>query len=240
MKRTTIKELYTSPESFGGKEITVAGWIRTVRASNAFGFIELADGSTFPRLQIVLEADKLQNYTEIAKLNVGAAIIAKGEFVLTPEAKQPFELKAVTIEVEGVSTPDFPLQKKKTSLEFLRTMPHLRARTNTFQAVFRVRSEAAYAIHKFFNEEGFVYVNTPLITVSDCEGAGDMFRVTALDMDNPPKTEDGKVDFSQDFFGKAANLTVSGQLQGECFAQAFAKIYTFGPTFRAERSFTYK
>ena len=238
MKRTTIKELYASPEAFADKEVTVAGWTRTVRASNAFGFMELADGSTFPRLQIVFEADKLENYTEIAKLNVGAAVIARGIFVLTPGAKQPFELKATKMEVEGVSTPDFPLQKKKTSLEFLRTIPHLRARTNTFQAVFRVRSEAAYAIHKFFNDEGFVYVNTPLITVSDCEGAGEMFRVTALDMDNPPRTEDGKVDFSQDFFGKAANLTVSGQLQGECFAQAFAKIYTFGPTFRAERSNT--
>ena len=238
MKRTTIKELYASPEAFADKEVTVAGWARTVRASNAFGFMELADGSTFPRLQIVFEADKLENYTEIAKLNVGAAVIARGIFVLTPDAKQPFELKATSMEVEGVSTPDFPLQKKKTSLEFLRTIPHLRARTNTFQAVFRVRSEAAYAIHKFFNDEGFVYVNTPLITVSDCEGAGEMFRVTALDMDNLPKTEDGKVDFSEDFFGKAANLTVSGQLQGETFAQAFAKIYTFGPTFRAERSHT--
>ena len=238
MKRTTIKELFASPEAFGEKEITVAGWIRTVRASNAFGFIELADGSTFPRLQIVLEASNLANYTEISKLNVGAAIVAKGIFVLTPSAKQPFELKATSIEVEGVSTPDFPLQKKKTSLEFLRTIPHLRARTNTFQAVFRVRSEAAYAIHKFFNQRGFVYVNTPLITVSDCEGAGEMFRVTSFDLENIPQTDDGKVDFSQDFFGKAANLTVSGQLNGECFAQAFAKIYTFGPTFRAERSNT--
>ena len=238
MKRTTIKELYASPEAFDGKAITVAGWIKTVRSSNAFGFIELGDGSTFPKLQIVLEAEKLANYTEITRQNVGAAIIARGTLVLTPEAKQPFELKAESIEVEGVSTPDFPLQKKKTSLEFLRTVPHLRARTNTFQAVFRVRSEAAFAIHKFFNEQGFVYVNTPLITVSDCEGAGEMFRVTSLDMDDLPKTEDGRVDFTKDFFGKAANLTVSGQLNGECFAQAFAKIYTFGPTFRAERSNT--
>ena len=238
MKRTTIKELYASPEAFADKEVTVAGWTRTVRASNAFGFMELADGSTFPRLQIVFEADKLENYTEIAKLNVGAAVIARGIFVLTPGAKQPFELKATKMEVEGVSTPDFPLQKKKTSLEFLRTIPHLRARTNTFQAVFRVRSEAAYAIHKFFNDEGFVYVNTPLITVSDCEGAGEMFRVTALDMDNPPRTEDGKVDFSQDFYGKPTNQTVSGQLNGETFAMAFRNIYTFGPTFRAENSNT--
>jgi asparagine--tRNA ligase len=238
MKRTTIKELYASPGAFDGKAITVAGWIKTMRSSNAFGFIELGDGSTFPKLQIVLEAEKLANYTEITKQNVGAAIVARGTLVLTPEAKQPFELKAESIEVEGASTPDFPLQKKKTSLEFLRTVPHLRARTNTFQAVFRVRSEAAFAIHKFFNEQGFVYVNTPLITVSDCEGAGEMFRVTSLDMDDLPKTEDGRVDFTKDFFGKAANLTVSGQLNGECFAQAFAKIYTFGPTFRAERSNT--
>ena len=238
MKRTTIKELYAAPEQFADTTVTVAGWIKTVRSSNAFGFIELGDGSTFPRLQIVFEADKLSNYTEIAKQNVGAAIACRGTFVLTPDAKQPFELKAESIEVEGPSTPDFPLQKKKTSLEFLRTIPHLRPRTNTFQAVFRVRSEAAFAIHKFFNDQGFVYVNTPLITVSDCEGAGEMFHVTALDMDNPPKTDDGKVDYSKDFFGKAAGLTVSGQLNGECFAQAFAKIYTFGPTFRAERSNT--
>lgn len=238
MKRTTIKELYDAPAAFDGKTIVVAGWIKTMRSSNAFGFIELGDGSTFPKLQIVLEAETLANYAEITKQNVGAAIVACGTLVLTPQAKQPFELKAQSIEVEGASTPDFPLQKKKTSLEFLRTIPHLRARTNTFQAVFRVRSEAAYAIHKFFHEEGFVYVNTPLITVSDCEGAGEMFRVTSLDMDDLPKTDDGKVDFSKDFFGKAANLTVSGQLNGECFAQAFAKIYTFGPTFRAERSNT--
>ncbi len=238
MKRTTIKELYASPEAFSEKEITVCGWVKTVRASNAFGFMELGDGSCFPRLQIVFEADKLQNYTEIAKLNVGAAVVARGTFVLTPDAKQAFELKALEVTVEGLSTPDFPLQKKKTSMEFLRTIPHLRARTNTFQAVFRVRSEAAFAIHKFFNEQGFVYVHTPLITVSDCEGAGEMFHVTAFDMDNLPKTEDGKVDFSEDFFGKQAGLTVSGQLHGECYAQAFAKIYTFGPTFRAERSNT--
>ena len=238
MKRTTVKELYESPEAFDEKDITVAGWIRTMRASNAFGFIELADGSAFPRLQIVMEADKLPNYTEITKQNVGTAVIARGTLVLTPCAKQPFELKAHAIEIEGVSTPDFPLQKKKTSLEFLRTVPHLRPRTNTFQAVFRVRSEAAFAIHRFFHDNGFVYVNTPLITVSDCEGAGEMFRVTALDMENPPRTADGKVDYKEDFFGKAASLTVSGQLNGECFAQAFSKIYTFGPTFRAERSNT--
>lgn len=238
MKRTTIKEIYLAPDSYAGQTITVAGWVKTIRSSNAFGFIELGDGSTFPRLQIVMEADKLANYSEIARQNVGAALIVSGTLVLTPEAKQPFELKAESIEIEGVSSPDFPLQKKKTSLEFLRTIPHLRARTNTFQAVFRVRSEAAFAIHKFFNEQGFVYVNTPLITVSDCEGAGEMFRVTALDLENLPKNESGAVDYNKDFFGKAASLTVSGQLNGECFAQAFSKIYTFGPTFRAERSNT--
>ena len=175
MKRTTIQELYQTPEAFEGKDVTVAGWIRTMRSSNAFGFIELSDGSTFPRLQVVMEANKLSNYTEITKQNVGAAITARGTLVLTPDAKQPFELKAEAIEIEGTSTPEFPLQKKKTSLEFLRTIPHLRPRTNTFQAVFRVRSEAAFAIHQFFHEQGFVYVNTPLITVSDCEGAGEMF-----------------------------------------------------------------
>ncbi|MBQ0009720.1 MAG: asparagine--tRNA ligase [Ruminococcus sp.] len=238
MKRTTIRQLYEAPEAFADKEITVAGWARTIRASNAFGFIELNDGSHFSPLQIVLEADKLDNYKDIARQNVGAAFICHGTLVLTPEAKQPFELKASSVTVEGASTPDYPLQKKRHSLEFLRTVAHLRPRTNTFSAVFRVRSAAAQAIHAFFAGEGFVYVNTPLITTSDCEGAGEMFRVTSLDMDDLPKTEDGKVDFSQDFFGKSAGLTVSGQLNAECFAQAFAKVYTFGPTFRAERSNT--
>lgn len=238
MKRTTISEIYKSPEFFADKEITVAGWAKTIRSSNAFGFIELGDGSFFSPLQIVFEADKLDNYKDIAKQNVGAALIARGTLVLTPEAKQPFELKAAEIEVEGTSTPDFPLQKKRHSLEFLRTIAHLRPRANTFNAVFRVRSCAAQGIHKFFAEQGFVYVNTPLITVSDCEGAGEMFRVTNFDLANVPKNEDGSVDYTQDFFGKAANLTVSGQLNAECFAQAFAKVYTFGPTFRAERSNT--
>lgn len=238
MKRTTISEIYKSPELFADKEITVAGWAKTIRSSNAFGFIELGDGSFFSPLQIVFEADKLDNYKDIAKQNVGAALIARGTLVLTPEAKQPFELKADEIEVEGTSTPDFPLQKKRHSLEFLRTIAHLRPRANTFNAVFRVRSCAAQGIHKFFAEQGFVYVNTPLITVSDCEGAGEMFRVTNFDLANVPKNEDGSVDYTQDFFGKAANLTVSGQLNAECFAQAFAKVYTFGPTFRAERSNT--
>lgn len=238
MKRTTISEIYKSPELFADKEITVAGWAKTIRSSNAFGFIELGDGSFFSPLQIVFEADKLDNYKDIAKQNVGAALIARGTLVLTPEAKQPFELKAAAIEVEGTSTPDYPLQKKRHSLEFLRTIAHLRPRANTFNAVFRVRSCAAQGIHKFFAEQGFVYVNTPLITVSDCEGAGEMFRVTNFDLANIPKNEDGSVDYTQDFFGKAANLTVSGQLNAECFAQAFAKVYTFGPTFRAERSNT--
>ncbi len=238
MKRTTVKEIFSSPEKFADKTVTVAGWARTIRSSNVFGFIELNDGSTFSRVQIVIEADKLENYTEITKQNVGAALIITGTLVLTPEAKQPFEIKADKVEVEGTSTPDYPLQKKKTSLEFLRTIPHLRPRANIYTAVFRVRSEAAYAIHKFFNERGFLYAHTPLITVSDCEGAGEMFRVTSLDMDALPKNDDGKVDFSEDFFGKAASLTVSGQLNAECFAQAFANVYTFGPTFRAERSYT--
>ena len=238
MKRTTISEIYKSPEFFADKEITVAGWAKTIRSSNAFGFIELGDGSFFSPLQIVFEADKLDNYKDIAKQNVGAALIARGTLVLTPEAKQPFELKASEIEVEGTSTPDFPLQKKRHSLEFLLTIAHLRPRANTFNAVFRVRSCAAQGIHKFFAEQGFVYVNTPLITVSDCEGAGEMFRVTSFDLADVPKNEDGSVDYTQDFFGKAANLTVSGQLNAECFAQAFSKVYTFGPTFRAERSNT--
>ena len=238
MKRTTISEIYKSPEFFADKEITVAGWAKTIRSSNAFGFIELGDGSFFSPLQIVFEADKLDNYKDIAKQNVGAALIARGTLVLTPEAKQPFELKAAEIEVEGTSTPDFPLQKKRHSLEFLRTIAHLRPRANTFNAVFRVRSCAAQGIHKFFAEQGFVYVNTPLITVSDCEGAGEMFRVTSFDLADVPKNEDGSVDYTQDFFGKATNLTVSGQLNAECFAQAFSKVYTFGPTFRAERSNT--
>ena len=238
MKRTTISEIYKSPEFFADKEITVVGWAKTIRSSNAFGFIELGDGSFFSPLQIVFEADKLDNYKDIAKQNVGAALIARGTLVLTPEAKQPFELKAAEIEVEGTSTPDFPLQKKRHSLEFLRTIAHLRPRANTFNAVFRVRSCAAQGIHKFFAEQGFVYVNTPLITVSDCEGAGEMFRVTSFDLATVPKNEDGSVDYTQDFFGKAANLTVSGQLNAECFAQAFSKVYTFGPTFRAERSNT--
>ena len=238
MKRICIKEIYRDMAAFDGKTITVAGWARNIRASNAFGFIELNDGSYFKNLQVVLEDEKLSNYKEIAHQNIGCALIVTGVLVLTPDAKQPFELKAETVEVEGASTPDYPLQKKRHTLEYLRTIAHLRPRANTFNAVFRVRSTAAYAIHKFFQERGFVYVNTPIITGSDCEGAGEMFRVTTLDMNNPPRLEDGSVDFSQDFFGKSTNLTVSGQLEAETFAMAYANIYTFGPTFRAENSNT--
>ena len=238
MERTTIKQIFATPDAFAGKEITVAGWARTIRASNAFGFIELNDGSYFTNLQVVFEESKLDNYKLIAKQNVGCSLVIKGVVELTPEAKQPLEVKATSIESEGASTPDFPLQKKKHSMEFLRTIAHLRPRANTFNAVFRVRSVAAFALHKFFNERGFVYVHTPLITGSDCEGAGEMFQVTTLDMDNVPKTEDGAIDYAQDFFGKKAGLTVSGQLNAETFAMAFANVYTFGPTFRAEKSNT--
>ena len=238
MLRTTVKEIFQNPENFANKEITVCGWARTIRSSNAFGFIELNDGSYFTNLQVVFEAELLENYQEIAKQNVGASLIVSGTLVLTPEAKQPFEIKAKKIEVEGQSTPDYPLQKKRHTLEYLRTIAHLRPRSNLFSAVFRVRSVAAFAIHKFFNERNFVYVHTPIITGSDCEGAGEMFRLTTLDLDNLPRTEDGKIDFSKDFFGKSVNLTVSGQLSAETYAMAFANVYTFGPTFRAERSNT--
>ena len=237
MKLTTVKEIYRNREQYLDKEITVGGWVRSVRDSKAFGFIVLHDGSFFETLQIVYH-DNMENFAEVSKLNVGAAIIVKGTLVATPQAKQPFEIQATEISVEGASAPDYPLQKKRHSLEYLRTMTHLRPRTNTFQAVFRVRSLCAYAIHKFFQERGFVYVHTPLITGSDCEGAGEMFQVTTLDPKNIPLTEDGSVDYSQDFFGKETNLTVSGQLNGETYAQAFRNIYTFGPTFRAENSNT--
>ena len=238
MKRTVIKELYTAPEQFAGKEITVGGWCRNLRTSNVFGFVELNDGSCFKNLQVVLEAQFLENYKEIASQNIGCAYVVTGTFVLTPDAKQPFELKATEVSVEGASTPDYPLQNKRHSFEFLRSIAHLRPRANTFNAVFRVRSEAAFALHKFFNENGFVYVHTPIITASDCEGAGEMFRVTTLDMENPPRLPDGSIDYSQDFFGKGANLTVSGQLNVETYAMAYSKVYTFGPTFRAEKSNT--
>lgn len=232
-----IKQLFGNVPA-DGTQVKVNGWIRTLRISKNFGFIELNDGSFFKNLQIVIENDSLSNFAEVAKLNVGSALRVEGTLVLTPQAKQPFEIKASSIEIEGASTPDYPLQKKRHSFEYLRTIPHLRPRTNTFAATFRVRSLIAYAIHKFFNERGFVYVHTPLITGSDCEGAGEMFRVTTLDMDNLPRTEDGAVDYSRDFFNKCTSLTVSGQLEGEDFAMAFGDIYTFGPTFRAENSNT--
>lgn len=238
MKRTEIKDIWKNADAFSDQEITVCGWCRTIRASNAFGFIELNDGSCFKNLQVVFEADKLDNYKTVAKQNVGAAVSVTGTLVLTPESKQPFELKAAKIDIEGTSTPDYPMQKKGQSLEFLRTKPHLRPRTNLFSAVFRVRSMAAQILHRFFYENGFVYVHTPLITTSDCEGAGDMFKVTTFDFDNIPRNPDGTVNYSEDFFCKAASLTVSGQLNVESYAMAFSKVYTFGPTFRAERSNT--
>ena len=239
MTRTRIAELWKSPEVYASNNpITVCGWARTVRDQKNFGFIELNDGSSFKGVQIVFEREFLENYDEIAKLNVGAALIVEGEFILTPEAKQPFEIKARAITVEGVSASDYPLQKKRHTVEFLRTIQHLRPRTNLFSAAFRVRSVAAQAVHDFFQGRGFVYVNTPIITGSDCEGAGEMFRVTTLDMENPPRLEDGSIDWSQDFFGKETSLTVSGQLNAENFAMAFGDVYTFGPTFRAENSNT--
>ena len=237
MELITVRELFKNTKDSAGKTIEVGGWVRSVRASKAFGFIVLSDGTYFSPLQIVYH-DSLENFAEISKINVGAALIVRGTLVETPEAKQPFELQAEEVTVEGASTPDYPLQKKRHTLEYLRTMTHLRPRTNTFQAVFRVRSLAAYAIHRFFQERGFVYVHTPLITGSDCEGAGEMFQVTTLDLNNVPRKEDGSVDYSKDFFGKPTNLTVSGQLNGETYAMAFRNIYTFGPTFRAENSNT--
>ena len=238
MERTLISEIFADPKSFDKVQVTVGGWIRTMRAQKTFGFIELNDGSYFKSLQVVFEDGIVENYKDIAKQNVGAALIVGGTLVYTPDAKQPIELKASVITVEGASTPEYPLQKKRHSMEYLRTIAHLRPRTNTFSAVFRVRSVAAYAIHQFFQEQGFVYIHTPIITASDCEGAGEMFRVTTLDLNNVPKNDDGTVDYSQDFFGKSANLTVSGQLNVESFAQAFGNVYTFGPTFRAENSNT--
>ena len=237
MELITIRELYKNREAYLDREITVGGWIRSVRDSKSFGFLVLHDGTFFDTLQIVYH-DTMDNFAQISKLNVGAAVIVRGTLVATPQAKQPFEIQAVEVTVEGASAPDYPLQKKRHTLEYLRTMTHLRPRTNTFQAVFRVRSLTAYAIHRFFQERGFVYVHTPLITGSDCEGAGEMFQVTTMDLNHVPKTDDGRVDFSQDFFGRPTNLTVSGQLNGETYAMAFRNIYTFGPTFRAENSNT--
>ena len=237
MDLVTVRELYRNRDAYLGKKVSVGGWVRSVRDSKAFGFIVLNDGTFFETLQIVYH-DTMENFAEVSKLNVGSAILVTGELVATPDAKQPFEIQAEEVIVEGASTPDYPLQKKRHTLEFLRTMTHLRPRTNTFQAVFRVRSLIAYAIHQYFQERDFVYVHTPLITGSDCEGAGEMFRVTTMDMENVPKNEDGSVDYTKDFFGKSTNLTVSGQLNGETYAMAFRNIYTFGPTFRAENSNT--
>ena len=238
MERIEIKKLFDGADAYADQSVTVCGWVRTLRDSKAIGFIEINDGSCFKGVQIVFEAAKLANYKDIAKLNVGSAIKVTGKLILTPNANQPFEINADEISVEGFSTPDYPLQKKRHSLEYLRTIAHLRPRTNTFNAVFRIRSEAAYAIHKFFIDRGFVYAHTPLISCSDCEGAGEMFKVTTFDLANVPKNEDGSVDYSEDFFQKPAYLTVSGQLQAEPMALAFGKVYTFGPTFRAERSYT--
>lgn len=238
MAEVLVRQLFRESEKYADSEVTVRGWIRTNRGSNKFGFVELNDGSFFKSVQIVYEAEFLDNFEEIAKAPIAAALNVTGRFVLTPDAKQPFEIKAGSIEIEAGSDPDYPLQKKRHSMEFLREIAHLRPRSNTFAAVFRVRSVTAYAIHKFFQDRHFVYAHTPIITASDCEGAGEMFQVTTLDMDNPPRKEDGSIDYSKDFFGKKANLTVSGQLNGETFALAFRDIYTFGPTFRAENSFT--
>ena len=233
----TVREIYRDQAKYIDQKISIGGWVRSIRDSKAFGFMVVHDGTYFNTLQVVFH-DRMSNFDEIAHLNVGTAVIVTGMLVATPQAKQPFEIQAETVTVEGASTPDYPMQKKRHSLEYLRTVPHLRVRTNTFQATFRVRSLIAYAIHQFFQERGFVYVHTPLITGSDAEGAGEMFQVTTLDLMNVPKTEEGKVDFAKDFFGKSTNLTVSGQMQGETFAQAFRNIYTFGPTFRAENSNT--
>ncbi|MDO4325008.1 MAG: asparagine--tRNA ligase [bacterium] len=237
MNLTTVREIYRSRETYLDKEITIGGWIRSIRDSKSFGFIVVSDGSYFETLQVVYH-DTMENFENISKLNVGAAIIVKGTLVATPQAKQPFEIQASEITVEGASSPDYPLQKKRHSFEYLRTIAHLRPRTNTFQAVFRVRSLIAYAIHQYFQERDFVYVHTPLITGSDCEGAGEMFQVTTMDLNNIPKNPDGSVNYAEDFFGKPTNLTVSGQLNGETYAMAFRNIYTFGPTFRAENSNT--
>ncbi|HOO28549.1 MAG TPA: asparagine--tRNA ligase [Lachnospiraceae bacterium] len=237
MDLISIKELYKNREQYFEKEIIVGGWIRSLRDSKTFGFIVINDGTFFESLQIVYD-EGLSNFAEISRMNVGAALVVRGMLIATPHAKQPFEIQASEIIIEGTSEPDYPLQKKRHTVEYLRTIPHLRARTNLFQAVFRIRSMTAYAIHRFFQERDFVYVHTPLITGSDCEGAGEMFRVTTLNMDELPKRETGSIDYGKDFFGRETKLTVSGQLNGETYAMAFKNIYTFGPTFRAENSNT--
>lgn len=237
MTMVTVKKLYREDKAFYGQKVKVSGWVRTLRASNAFGFIELNDGTFFKNLQVVFDTN-LNNFKDISKLPISSSIKVSGTIVETPDAKQPFEIHAETVEVEGLSSADYPLQKKRHTFEYLRTIAHLRPRSNAFSAVFRVRSVAAYAIHKFFQERDFVYTHTPIITASDAEGAGEMFHVTTLDIANPPKTKEGAIDFSEDFFSKSANLTVSGQLNAECYALAFRNVYTFGPTFRAENSNT--
>ena len=236
-KSTLIRSLYRNADDFLSKDVTISGWIRTLRASNAFGFIEINDGSFFKNIQIVFD-EKLDNFKEISKLPISSSLTITGTLVATPDAKQPFEVQAKEIIIEGMSNSDYPLQKKRHTFEYLRSIAHLRPRSNAFSATFRVRSVAAYAIHKFFQEQNFVYTHTPIITGSDCEGAGEMFRVTTLDPKTPELTKEGNVDYTKDFFGKETNLTVSGQLNAECFALAFRNIYTFGPTFRAENSNT--
>lgn len=237
MIKAEIKELFRNQEKFTDQKVQISGWIRTLRDSKSIGFMEINDGTFFKSVQVVFE-DELENFKDVTKLSISSSVTIEGQFILTPEMKQPFEIKAEKIIIEGQSTPDFPLQKKRHTLEYLRTIAHLRPRANTFAAVFRVRSLASYAIHKFFQEKGFVYVHTPIITGSDTEGAGEMFRVTSLDFDKLPKNSEGKVDLKEDFFGKETNLTVSGQLNAEAFALAFRNVYTFGPTFRAENSNT--
>lgn len=237
MERIEICKLNETHARHAGEIVTVCGWVRTIRDTKTFGFIEINDGSCFRNLQVVFD-DTLANFSEITRLNAGSAIRVKGQVVETPEAKQPYEIKAVQIDIEGASVPEYPLQKKRHSFEFLRTIAHLRPRTNTFSAVFRIRSLLAHAIHKFFQDRGFVYVHTPIITSSDCEGAGEMFQVTTMDMENPPRTPSGEIDYAEDFFGKRTSLTVSGQLAVEPYCLAFGKVYTFGPTFRAENSNT--
>lgn len=239
MKNITVKDLYKNTQEYVGKEITLEAWVKTVRDSKTFGFIELNDGTFFKNVQVVFN-NTLENFAEICKLTISSSIKVVGNFILTENAKQPFEIQATSIEIEGLSDSSYPLQKKKHSFEYLRTIAHLRPRANTFNAVFRVRSVLAYAIHKFFQDRGFVYVNTPLLTGSDAEGAGEMFNVNSFDLNNIPKTKEGEIDFSQDFFGKSTHLTVSGQLNAETFAQSFGNVYTFGPTFRAENSNTVK
>ena len=238
MKRIEIRQLFAEPEKFEGKSVRVCGWIKSLRDGKSVAFAQITDGSCFTPVQIVFESEKISDYKRITSLNTGAAIEVTGNFILTEGAQQPFEIKAADVQVLGESSSEYPLQKKRHTLEYMRTIAHLRPRANIYNAVFRVRSCAAYALHKFFQENGFVYAHTPLISASDCEGAGEMFKVTTLDLENVPKTDDGAVDYTTDFFGKATGLTVSGQLEGECMALAFGKIYTFGPTFRAEKSYT--